>query len=158
MRAHRSIYWRAGNDWPSYLNHCTHLRIKVAHYAFRSPKQIDARLASRWRITANSETAFPQDILPGFRERILDASSVIGSADEMIAESRRMAIANNGIPDVTWRDRVIPASDLDYYDPDRPLVERPDLMPPFTQGPGGLKRGARRMARTLARLVNDPMR
>ncbi len=149
VRDHRGLIWRGDRDWPSLVNHCTRFRIGIAHYAYRSPKQIDDRLASRWKISATGDTVYSQDILPNFRDRMMDTSKVLESAEDMVATAKRKAVERNGVPDVSWRDRIIPTTDLEYHTPGAPLVARPDLLPDILPNDGTFKRGARHVARRV---------
>ena len=153
VRDNGALQWRVDREWPSLMNPCRDSLIRIAHYAFRSPKQIDARLASRWWNSAYGASVSSQDILPDFRARILDASKVIDNAQDMIAVAKRMAVERKGVPDVTWRDRIIPASDLSYDEPGKPMVERPELLPEIVPNSGFLGRGARRVVRNVLGVV-----
>jgi glycosyltransferase involved in cell wall biosynthesis len=129
VRDHRGLNWKEGRDWPSLLNHCVTQRIRIAHYSYRSPKQIDARLVSRWKMSATGDTVSPIDILPDFRDHILDTTNVLGTADEITAIAKRMVVEANGVPNITWRDRIIPSSDLEHHTPGEAMIDRPDLLP-----------------------------
>lgn len=147
VRHHHGLVWRLGHAWPSLVNHCVDHRIRIAHYSYRSPRQIDARLASRWKISATGQTIYCQDILPDFRAWVFNPAHVRDTAGDMFAEAYKRASECNGIPDVTWRDRVIPAADLTYHTPGQPLVDRPDLLPPIYPRSTALTRTARRLTR-----------
>lgn len=149
VRDHGGLIWREGRDWPSLLNHCTRYRVKIAHYSFRSPKQIDARLASRWKLSANGGTVYSHDIVGDFRSRVLDSSRYLDVADEMVAQAKRKAVERNGIPDVSWKDRVVPATDLEFRKPGQALIARPELLPKIKSKGGLIGRLARRIVRHL---------
>jgi glycosyltransferase involved in cell wall biosynthesis len=147
FRHSRDLRWTSGGfpseifEWQYYP-----VRIWVRHYPYRSPQQIDSRLATRNAAIANGE--FIHEALPNW-------ASVIDP--EAIAADRRRGMAewDGRHAGHTWKERVVDASKLDHDAGDRKFVIREDLMPPVPTG----QRTAPVLSRVRAQLRrSDTMR
>jgi hypothetical protein len=131
MRAAPGLAWtRADGGWPAslYTARAWPVRIWVKHFCYRSPAQIEQRLASR-RGAIESGVAFGHEALADF------AGAVAG------VRQSRAGFGRAGIEHATssWRDRVVPAASLCFDALDRRLEVNESLMPPL---PGGFHRPA----------------
>lgn len=116
-------------------------RIRVQHFPYRSPEQIERRLAARRATWEQGE--FQHEDVGDF------AASVAG------IRSAGAFVARQGPSDnrPTWRDRVVPAGALDHDAHDGSYVMNPALMPSL---PAPLPRrevARRRLRRTVGRAV-----
>lgn len=130
------IVWTNDGGFPPYVHtaaiHPTRLRLK--HYPYRSPQQLDKRIAARSQAI--------QDGVFG-HEAIADWGQAVAG----IRDSRE-AMANVGTQFAarSWRDRIVPAAAMDYDTLDGDLVLNEDLMPPIPD-----RTSVRYRARTQAR-------
>jgi glycosyltransferase involved in cell wall biosynthesis len=85
-----------GNAYPK--------RIRVKNFQYRSPQQIDKRIAAR----RGNAISFPHEVQ---------------------AYWKKPEVQENAIPEQNWKDRIIEASRLYYDTGDGNYVLRPDLMP-----------------------------
>lgn len=122
MRHHRRLSWPHGSaeGWPenmgSLLRHYPLRRIKLRHYAYRSPAQIEQRLVTR--STATRFGSFKHERWRDWAAKINPAA--IGNA---LAES-----VYEDVPS-SWESRIVPAEHLDYDYRDQRYVIREELMP-----------------------------
>jgi hypothetical protein len=137
LRGHRSP---TGRDWPSgwpvtKATDVHQTRIRLRHYQYRSPRQIESRLATR-RAAVNSGGAFQHEDKAGWIERVVSRQAQL-SLGEQARESA----------DLTWRDRVVPARLLHREETDCPLVESPELLGalPTRRSSGLVRRTASRL-------------
>ena len=126
MRASPTLAWsRSEGGWPRHLYSARAypVRIWVKHFCYRSPEQIERRLASR-RGAIESGTAFGHEAIADFGQSVaaLRQGRPHGGAD---AEST---------PTTSWRDRIVPASALAFDAGDRRLEVNEHLMPPLGGG------------------------
>ena len=95
------------------------VRIWLKHFPYRSPQQLDKRIAARNATLANGEFS---------HEAIADW----GAAVAAVRTSREL-MANTGAEYAarSWRDRIVPAAALDFDALDGRLMVNEDLMPPI---------------------------
>jgi hypothetical protein len=122
FRHAHDLTWTSGgyppkiSEWQPYP-----IRIWLRHYPYRSPQQIEKRLATR--LPAIKAGEFTHEALP-------DWASLIDP--EVIAADPRRGM-NKWDPSYaaqSWRERVVDASKLDFDAGDRRWVVRENLMPP----------------------------
>ena len=110
--------WPSG--WPVAKGVDVHQeRIRLKHYQYRSPSQIEGRLVTRRR-AISSGGAFHHEGRTGWLERVVSREAQL-SLGEQEDES--------GEP--SWHDRIVPAELLDKDLLDGRLVARPDLVGPL---------------------------
>jgi len=98
------------------------VRILLRHYAYRSPKQLETRLATRAK--AMKHGAFVHEAWKGWSAMVNPAAlDQTRSADFAAALYSPDAVPTN------WESRIVPAEHLDYDCGDRRFVIREDLMP-----------------------------
>ncbi len=136
------LVWAEGN-WPQMgYNAIYPKRIRLKHYQYRSPQQIQRRLDSRRNAPANHFT----------HERSSDwAASVIqkGSA-------RRAPSAEASFPD-SWRERVVDAASLTYDDGKGAFVIDEAALPSIPGLPTAVAGSAKRLAVSGAASVRARM-
>jgi glycosyltransferase involved in cell wall biosynthesis len=120
------------------------VRIWLKHFPYRSPQQIERRLAARNQTLARGEFA---------HEAIADWGSAVGAVKET-----RSLMERTGAEFATtrWQDRIVPAASLELDAHDRRLVANEDLMPPIpigTTAAGRARAGARRVAGAARRAL-----
>jgi hypothetical protein len=122
FRHHHDLTWTSGYFPPKILEWQPYpIRIWVKNYSYRSPDQIDKRLATRRPAIAAGQ--FAHEAVPNWASYI---------DPEMIAKFPQRGL-DKWDPKYSgqgWRERVVDASKLDYDAGDRKLVTREDLMPP----------------------------
>jgi glycosyltransferase involved in cell wall biosynthesis len=129
FRYNKDLIWneddKKNTGWPSAIFHASiyPVRIRLKHYQYRSPQQIQKRLDTRresidsgkflhesrpnWKITLESMKNNPSQLAKGYREaNILHAGR-------------------------DWRERILDASKLDYDAHDGKYVIRESLMPRY---------------------------
>jgi Glycosyl transferase family 2 len=121
IRHKRNTLWDRHVDWPYKLAKAYPRRIRLKHYQYRSPDQIQKRIDGRVRIGfAHEKTSNWQEVITtSFKEkknyrRIIDRKE-----------------------DIDWRERTVDSSSLDYDNHDGNMVARDDLLAPI---PYSLKR------------------
>ncbi len=127
MRADPARAWGPDQGgWPRWMHagRAYPVRIWVKHYAYRSPPQIERRLATR-RGAIDSGAAFAHEAVHDFPAAI---ASVTRTGNLPGRPAGPAAC-------VGWRQRVVPASALHYDDQDRRLVVNEHLMPPIPGQP-----------------------
>jgi len=70
------LVWDEGSSWPTHMGVATPRRIPVRHYQFRSPPQIERRLATRREAAASGWQHFPHSQATDWRSKI-DPSSAL---------------------------------------------------------------------------------
>jgi len=94
-------------------------RIRLKHFAYRSPAQIQKRLDGR-RAQASARGEFSHEMVVDWAEAVAN-----------IRERGRFAgRAGDSVPD-SWVQRIVPASALDFDAHDGNLIVNHDLMPPI---------------------------
>jgi hypothetical protein len=122
FRHTHDLTWTGGyfprkiSEWQPYP-----IRIWVKHYSYRSPSQIEKRLATRR--PAISAGQFTHEAVPNWATYI--DPEMIAKHPQLGTDKWHPRYAAN-----SWRERVVDASKLDYDAGDRKWVVREDLMPP----------------------------
>jgi glycosyltransferase involved in cell wall biosynthesis len=123
FRHAHNLTWTSGglpakiSEWRPYP-----MRIWVRHYAYRSPHQIDKRVATRSAAIASGE--FTHEAVPNWATMI--------DPDVISADPRRgLKNWDERHAAHSWIERIVDASKLNYDAGDRKLVVREDLMPPM---------------------------
>jgi hypothetical protein len=113
--------------------------VLVRHFPYRTPAQIDRRLAARGR-DATTRAAFAHENGRAWVQAILDSRSD-SSALADLAEA----------PASSWHDRVVPAAALDYDDHSGAFVINEHLMPSIPAPRRLLPRPVDRLQRAVVR-------
>lgn len=102
FRDDRTLIWDLDRGWP-YFGAVHPLRIRLKHYQYRSPQQMQKRIENRFKARAKGCKEFTHE-------------------------------ATLQLSPTAWKDRVRPASELDYDAHDQQYILREDLMPqlPFS--------------------------
>lgn len=134
------LVWQAG-AWPERLGPPYPRRIRLKHFQYRSPQQIQRRIDTRREALAGG--AFLHEMLPDWRRAVLDPRNADLAASDPTNAPR------------TWRDRVLDASLLvedrgggDYVIEEAALPPIPLARPPWVLW---LRARARRAKRLLHR-------
>jgi Glycosyl transferase family 2 len=130
------VEWDKGG-WPEGLGPAYPERIRLKHYQYRSPQQIQRRIDSRRG--ALERGSFMHEMLPNWRQAILRPLDV------------DFAAADPAYAPTTWRDRVVEASLLtqdrgDYVVDEVALPPIPRARPAWVTA---LRAGGRRAKRSL---------
>jgi hypothetical protein len=70
------LIWPGNGSWPIHMGIATPRRIRVRHYQFRSPSQIERRLATRREAAATGWQHFPHSLADDWRKKIDQSSSL----------------------------------------------------------------------------------
>ena len=129
------LEWNEGEAWPEGLGPAYPERIRLKHYQYRSPPQIQRRLDSR----RDAPNSFRHEMLPDWKQAILRPLDV------------DFAAADLAYAPTSWRDRVVEASLLtedrgDYVVDEAALPPIPRARPAWVKA---LRAGARRAKRSL---------
>ena len=138
FRDTKRVRWDEGDAWPEGLGAAYHERIRLKHYQYRSPPQMQRRIDSR---RGALERSFRHELLPDWEHVILNPREVDFAAADM------------AYAPTTWRERVVDASLL-TEDRGSYVVDEAAL-PPIPRGwPAwvtSLRAGARRVKHLVAR-------
>lgn len=141
MRHHDGLVWppdgegQAGYRRPLGLGATFPQRIRLKHYQYRSPEQMEHRLQSRMAIAGS----YRHEHQPDWLARLIGGDM---PADALPAVDGRP----------TWRDRVVPARYLHYDAGDGVLVGDESALPPIPRDRLGVRRAKRHARATLWRL------
>jgi len=141
MRHHRGLVWpedrdgHAGYRRPLGVGATFPRRIRLKHYQYRSPEQMESRLRSRMAIT----TSYRHEHQPDWLARLLGQRVPV---DELPPVS----------PTPTWRDRIVPARYLHHDAGDGRLVGDEAALPPIQDDRYGVRQAKRRVRATLWRV------
>lgn len=114
---HRNdMAWPLDASWPENPGPPSPVRIRLKHFQWRSPGQIEKRLAVRKAAIRAGCRSFKHEIAKNWRTRLFDRS-----------EPRTTLDADRLF--TSWEDRVVPCRDLYFDDHDGVYVLREDLMP-----------------------------
>jgi glycosyltransferase involved in cell wall biosynthesis len=95
FRDTKRVRWAEGDAWPEGLGAAYRERIRLKHYQYRSPPQMQRRLETRREAL---ERSFRHELLPDWQQVIRDPRHVDFTAADM------------AYAPTTWRDRVVDAS------------------------------------------------
>lgn len=122
FRYDQKIVWDKNCGWP-YFGAIYPKRIRLKHYQYRSPQQIQQRIVTRFEARSKGSSSFPheaqvtQSINPA--ESIFTSSAYLDDLDSISSE--------------IWKKRIVPASKLYYDEHNNEYVMRKDLMPPLPE-------------------------
>jgi len=136
FRYRHRLIWRQG-AWPERLGRVYPVRIRLKHFQYRSPQQIQKRLSTRLEPMARGR--FLHEMLPDWKEAVLNFRSTDFSTSDA-----------QHVPQ-TWRDRVMDSSLLIEDTPGNDYVVNEDVLPP-------IPRPRPRWLTWLARKVRPMMR
>jgi hypothetical protein len=114
VRHRKNLRWK-GEMWPPNRGLSSPRRIRLKHYQYRSPEQIARRIGIRRTLL----TIFPHEAK---RELCVPKDAARSDWSENWMKTA-------ALEEVTWRDRVRPASDCDVDAGDGLFVTREGLMP-----------------------------
>lgn len=137
VRHRDDIVWPLDASWPENPGPPFPVRIRLKHYQWRSPRQIETRLNVRADAIRAGCGSFKHETAKNWRTRLLDRSEkrITLDADQL---------------NTCWRTRVVASSDLCFDNHDGLYIPREDLMPRIK----GLQQSPvkRIVSRVLARL------
>jgi glycosyltransferase involved in cell wall biosynthesis len=133
------VYWPEGDGSPEGLDPVYPGRIRLKHFQYRSPQQIQRRIDSRRE--ALERGSFLHEMIPDWKHAILRPLEIDFSA------------ASPAYAPTTWRDRVVDASELtedrgEYVVDEAALPSIPRAWPRWVRT---LRAGARRMKHFVTR-------
>lgn len=142
FRYHERISWSPELGFPLFVYQSPGYPVRMwqRHYPYRSPQQIERRLAARQESIAAGEFQ---------HEAIADWGSAVANIED------RARLERTGAEYMTarWEDRVVPASSLHFDAHDRRFVVNESLMPAMPAA-----RPARSPARKLSSRVRAKLR
>lgn len=139
FRHHRGLIWPEDHGEHVYRRPLGRLpvyphRIRLKHYQYRSPEQIEARLRSRLGVSGSYR-----------HEQDANWGAELLGADAVAARRAR-----GGPP--CWLDRVVPAAMLHYDRGDGHYVPNPAVLPPLPRDRYGLRRAKQQLESVWWRL------
>ena len=138
FRLSKRLVWNVG-AWPQDLGPAYPRRIRLKHFQYRSPKQIQRRLETRAEPIQRGH--FPHEGLPRWNAAMLDA----GNTDFTVSSPDHAALR--------WTDRVLDSSKLIEDTPDGDYVVVEEALPRIPPARPAWLRWLRRRARPLKRLL-----
>jgi glycosyltransferase involved in cell wall biosynthesis len=135
----------SGNGWPEGIERraaASPVRILAKHYAYRSPQQLERRIATRAE-AALSGKVFGHEAIQNWAE-VVDPKSVREHKWRDIAYVTDAELLERG-----WESRIIPVESLEYDAHDGRYVVNEELMPPIPEPPLGQE-----LARIFRRLTD----
>jgi glycosyltransferase involved in cell wall biosynthesis len=135
FRHTRRLVWKDGDDWPEPLGNVFSKRIRLKHFQYRSPRQIQRRIDTRRKAVEHGR--FLHESLPNWSEAMVDpARAVFARSDSAFAPS-------------SWTERVLDHRLLLEDEGDgRYEIDEPKLTPIPRPWPAWARR-LRRVAREL---------
>jgi hypothetical protein len=76
FRHRDGLIWSDGAAWPVHMGVATPRRIRVRHYQFRTPEQIERRLQTRREAAAGGYEHFQHSLVATWREKIERSSEL----------------------------------------------------------------------------------
>jgi glycosyltransferase involved in cell wall biosynthesis len=134
VRDDGNLQWRPNEQWPRFLYPVYPDRIRHKHFQFRNPDQIQQRIDTRYAAMQRGATGYPH-------ERITNWVECVGLNREDFEDLHPV----DDPP--SWKERIVPASELDYDAGNGEYVSRNELLSPLSEPP---PRGA--LARMWAKL------
>lgn len=143
FKYHEKLIWDQDGEWSQNSINPYPIRIRLKHFQYRSPQQIQQRLEIRreaiiegsgkfrhevslnWKARMMRDTTLPAT--PEVLESIAEASRIIESYQ--LAHKDKYPINKDLMPSPLWEDRVVEASNLDYDAHNGKYSIREDLMP-----------------------------
>jgi glycosyltransferase involved in cell wall biosynthesis len=143
FRFRDGITWAEGEGFPSfvYSSPAYPVRMWQKHFPYRSPTQIEQRLAARQEAISRGE--FVHEALADWGKAVADVRVSRGVLDHTGPE----------FATGRWEDRVVPASSLDFDAHDRRLVVNEALMPALPSERSALRKVASRLRAGLERTI-----
>lgn len=121
IKYHKNLIWGRNDGWPQNLGTSYPVRIRLKHFQYRSPQQIQKRLDIRREAIVRGCGSFRHEAQADWRTRVFDKS-----------KPKRNVIDETNIPQ-SWEGRVVEASQLNYDAHDGKYATREDLMPPIKE-------------------------
>lgn len=116
FRYRRGLVWRSG-AWPERLGPAYPVRIRLKHFQYRSPQQIQKRLSTR--LEAMGRGRFLHEMLPHWTEAVASFRATDFSASDLQHVPR------------TWRDRIVDSALLIEDVPGGDYVVDESALPPI---------------------------
>jgi glycosyltransferase involved in cell wall biosynthesis len=140
FRHTEDLVWDNGAGFPPYVHSAPvyPVRIWLKHFPYRSPQQLDKRIAARNQTLVNGE--FSHEAIADWGQAV----AAVRTSRELMAQTGAQFAARS------WRDRIVPAEAMDYDHHDGRLAVNEDLMPPIPDRTS-LSYRANARARTAAR-------
>jgi hypothetical protein len=138
FRFRTGLPWRTG-AWPEDLGPASPRRIRLKHFQYRSPRQIETRLATRREAITHGH--FAHEGLPGWKAVV----ARVGHAD--------FSVSSPDNAGRSWEERVVDSSLLIEDTGDGEYVIDEAALPPIPPTRPALVRWLRRRARPLKRLL-----
>ncbi len=110
------------------------VRIKLKHFPYRSPEQIQKRLQTRRPAVENGE--FIHESIPNWGKVVEGIRSDQARGLDQVGPEHAGA---------AWEERIVDSSTLDYDAHDGTYVLNEALMPPLPRGRSPVRRAARRL-------------
>jgi len=127
FREEKNLYWRKDADWPVIGANFPH-RIKLKHYQFRSPEQIQKRITNRRRTQQQGGTVFYHEVIKDWQSIIRNPVKALTPA--LLKQLQRDAgNSKKNIEGTEWLERIMPADGLEFDDGSGEYIIREDLMP-----------------------------
>jgi hypothetical protein len=139
FRLSKRIAWKPEAAWPENLGPAYPVRIRLKHFQYRSPEQIQKRLETRSEPISRGH--FPHEGLPQWKASMLE----VGHADFTASSPDHAAL--------DWRDRVLDSALLIEDAPGVDYVVVEGALPPIPPTRPAWLRWLRRRGRPLKRLL-----
>lgn len=138
FRLSKRLLWEKG-AWPQNLGPAYPRRIRLKHFQYRSPQQIEKRLETRAEPVGRGH--FPHEGLPQWKTAMLDAGNADYRASAPVHAAQR------------WTDRVLDSAALIEDTPGADYVVVEEALPRIPPARPAWIRWLRRRARPLKRLM-----
>lgn len=120
FREDKKIVWDTNRGWP-YLGTIYPKRIRLKHYQYRSPQQIQSRTVLRLKAHQKNPQSFLHEA-----QKALDKST-----HSLPNEPNKGGVSDSG--NELWKTRIVQASELNYDYLINSYQTREDIMPPLPQ-------------------------
>ena len=133
VRCDRNLSWDKNSAWP-YYGAVYPQRIRLKHYQYRSPQQIQKRLKARLGARSKGSDAFVHEVQTNWAKTISVNSSPISASNRGILPNQEL-----------WQERIVDASQLNYDFHDGKYITQNDLMPALPSLPPAIVNSFRQL-------------
>ncbi|MEO0757938.1 MAG: glycosyltransferase family 2 protein [Cyanobacteria bacterium J06648_16] len=139
FRDRSGLVWLPDERWPAAVVAARPypIRIRLKHYQYRSPQQIQRRLDIRRAARARGSASFAHEVQTNWH-----ASTLQVTQPNQLSEF-------TSVSTTAWRDRVLPAAELNYDTHDGRYIAREDLLPSLNPVGERLRAQAKRAMRAI---------
>lgn len=170
FRDHPTITWEADERWPAAViaDKAHPVRIRLKHYQYRSPQQIQRRIDIRKAARAKGSPSFLHEVQSNWQANTLQGTQPVTEASKAsvtpeaqpdaqsvasypVTSNSDLGSQTHSLPE--WQARIMPAAQLEYDTHDGHYTIRKDLLPTLNPINERLRAKAKLMVRACKQLL-----